>query len=621
MKVFIFSKHETSSFSSFFLRGTPRVLRAAPWLTYIAIFYFLSSGLLFSLPPQKILHPDDWAYDALAILSREQGKVLFADMRLTVAQVEKLLAEIEPASLSESGLLIYDRLAAYLGSDPWLGFRSDAVSGGLDLVLQPEFYFKTNENIPWIYNDHLRNPVLQVPVGFSLGPWITAGIDLYLGQNEYAAALHNNYVNIPLDPVREADIHFPKRAYMSAGFPVGELSGFNFAIGIGDNFLGRTRTGSVIISEHLERTAYAQAAIYSPAFKYTTQVLQYEVNKYHYMHYLQVRPHRTFSISLAEGVMVNAPLELRFLNPFTIFHSYEAYKTYTAYNEDMGRKKNSAGLEELWDKDPVTGEDLYDRTYDPNNHSRVGSYFGVKLEFQPIRFARFYGLFVMDVFDLPMKKNNWAERLFPDAMGFQAGAEFSVPVKDGYLEFGIEGVYTYPYMYVLWDKGWSFVKETPELDIMRNPPLRYWTGTPFGPDTIAGTLWAGIRGFRGIRGLRSGEAPWYAGISFEFSARGERSDLSVFDRDNSLDDTYRPSHAVYDVTVPPTGIPVYTSTLSLRGEYYPREWLSLVFQPGYRYAANAGHEEGRVEQGIEMALSLRLKFPINNPSAQINRNL
>ena len=576
-------------------------------LILAVIFCCFSIGPLFSLPPEKILHPDDWAYDALAILSREEAIVLLSDSRLTVAQMEKRLAEIDPSSLSESGLLIYDRLAEYLSSGYWLGFESGAVSGGLDLFLQPELYYKVNEDIPFIYNDHPRNPIIQIPMGFSLGSWITAEMDPYFGQNEYAATLHNNYINIPLDPVAQTDIHFPKRAYMSAGFPVGDSSGFNFAIGIGDNFFGKTRTGSVVLSEYLERTAYAQATIYSPAFKYTAQVLQYEVNKYHYMHYIHVRPHKKFSISLAEGVMVNAPLELRFLNPFTIFHSYESYKTYTGYNEDLGHKRNSAELEQLWDKDPDTGEDLYDRTYDPNGHSRIGSYFGVKLEFQPMPFTRFYGLFVMDVFDLPMKKENWMEGLYPDALGFQAGAEFSIPIPQGYLEFGLEGVYTYPYMYVLWDKGWSFFKEVPELDIM-HPPLRYWTGTPFGPDTIAGTLWAGIHGFRGIRAFGS-PAHWYSGLSFEFSAQGERSGLGVFDRDNSVDDTYRPSHAVYDVTVPPTGIPVFTSTLSLRGEYSPRDWLSLAFQPGYRYVANVGHEEGRVEQGLEFAFSMVLKFP------------
>jgi len=549
------------------------------WLFLSLFSCLLGKGRLYSLPPQKILHPDNWAYEAIAVLSREQGKVLLADSRVTVAQMERYLQEIDPNSLSASGLVIYDRLAAYLKSDPGMNFKSDVLSGGFDLILQPEAYYKSDEYNAWIYNDHARNPVVQFPLGFSLGPWIAAEMDLYLGQNEYAATLHDNYVNIPLDPVDQADIHFPRRAYVSAGIPVGAASGFNLAVGIGDNFFGKTRTGSIIVSEYLERTVYAQASVYSPAFKYTAQVMQYEVNKYHYMHYFQIRPHRMISVSLAEGVMANAPLELRFLNPFTIFHSYESYKTYKKYNEDVG----NGGDEQIADF---------------NGHSRIGSYFGIKLEFQPVRYARFYGLFVMDVLNLPMKKNHWDDTLYPDAAGFQAGTELSIPVRGGYWEFGLEGVYTYPYLYVMYDKGWSFFKEVPELDIMTEKtgtPLRYWTGTPFGPDTIAGTLWLGFRS----------SSQWYGGGSFTFSAQGRRSSLSIFEQFG--DEEIRPTHKVYGVTVPPTGIPIYTYTVNLRGEYSPREWLSLAVQPGYRVTVNTGHIEDRKEQGFEIAFSLRYR--------------
>jgi len=549
---------------------------------FCLFFCFLGEGRLYSLPPQKILHPDDWAYEAIGILSREQGRVLLADSRVTVAQMERYLYEIDPDSLSASGLIIYDRLAAYLKSDPGRSFRSDVLSGGFDLILQPEGYYKSNEDNAWIYNDHERSAILQFPLGFSLSTWITAEMDLYLGQNEYAATLHDNYVNVPLDPVEQADIHFPKRAYVSAGIPVGAASGFNLAVGIGDNFFGKTRTGSIIVSEYLERTAYAQASVYSPAFKYTAQVMQYEANKYHYMHYFQIRPHRVISVSLAEGVMVNGPLELRFLNPFTVFHGYESYKTYKNYNDDV-----------------ANGGD--DEVKDFNGHSRIGSYFGIKLEFQPVRYVRFYGLFVMDVFNLPMKKNHWDETLYPDAAGFQAGTEFSIPVRGGYWEFGLEGVYTYPYLYIMYDKGWSFFKEVPELDIMiekTGTPLRYWTGTPFGPDTIAGTLWLGFRS----------SSRWYGGGSFTFSAQGGRSSLSIFDYDIDDEHTYRPSHKVYDVTVPPTGIPIYTYTATLRGEYSPRECISFALQPGYRVTVvNAERIENHKEQGFEIAFSLRYR--------------
>jgi len=535
------------------------------------IFFCLFSAIkLYPLPPQKQIQPGDWAYDAIAILSREQGKVFFTDSRITVTQLEKFLEELDENLLSESGLVIYDKLAAYIKSEPPKNYQYDALSLWFDLALQPELYYKSNENNMWIYDDHPRNPVLQFPWGFSLGSNITAEMELYFGQNEYAATLHDNYVNVPLDPVAQADIHFPRRAYVSAGLPIGMASGVNLAVGIGDNFFGRTRTGSIIISDYLERTVYAQISMYSPVLKYTVQMLQYEVNKYQYMHYLQIRPHRTLSIGLAEGVMVNAPMELRFLNPFTIFHSYESYKTYRNYNNDLGN----------------------DEIKDPNGHSRIGSYLGVKLDYQPVHNLRLYGLFVMDVLNLPMKKTHWMEGLYPDAIGFQAGSEFSFPVNGGYLEFGLEGVYTYPYLYIMWDKGWSFYKEVPELDVME-PPLRYWTGTPFGPDTIAGTLWGGFRS----------SSNWYGGLSFTFSAQGERSQLTVFDHFD--DPNIRPSHLVYDVTTPPTGIPVFTYTASLRGEYSPRKDLNLTLQPGYRVTINTGHIEDRIDKGFEVAFSLK----------------
>jgi hypothetical protein len=80
--------------------------------------------------------------------------------------------------------------------------------------------------------------------------------------------------------------------------------------------------------------------------------------------------------------------------------------------------------------------------------------------------------------------------------------------------------------------------------------------------------------------------------------------LSIFDNDTD-EETYRSSHLVYDVTVPPTGTPVFTCTASLRGEYSPQKWLSFAAQPGYRVTVNTGHIEGRIDQGFEIALSLR----------------
>jgi hypothetical protein len=148
-------------------------------------------------------------------------------------------------------------------------------------------------------------------------------------------------------------------------------------------------------------------------------------------------------------------------------------------------------------------------------------------------------------------------------------------------------------MYVLQDKGCSFYKEHDEVDNMK---VRQWTGTPFGPDTIAGTLWVGYQNSDLNSGL------WALDFSFLFAAQGERSGTDIFDRDD-----YRPSPEVYTVTRPPTGTPVYTSTIRLRGEWSPFAWLNLLLQPGYRIVTNSGHVSGKTEQGFEIALAAQFK--------------
>jgi hypothetical protein len=146
-------------------------------------------------------------------------------------------------------------------------------------------------------------------------------------------------------------------------------------------------------------------------------------------------------------------------------------------------------------------------------------------------------------------------------------------------------------MYVLWDKKWSFYKEVPEVDQM---DLRYWTGTPFGPDSIAGAFWLGYDDI---------PSKWSLELGFVFSAQGKRSGFDIF-----KDDGYRPTHKVYDVTVPPTGTPVYTYTVKLLGSWSPSARMDLAMQPGYRIVNNYGHAAGETNQGFEIALSARFRL-------------
>jgi hypothetical protein len=538
-----------------------------------AFFLFLLlGGGLFALPAQRIIPPDSWVYEALSILSREQGRIFLNDSSLTVIQVRVMLEELDTEKLSAEGLRLFDELGSFLDSADSVNFKSDAFGIGIGWALQAEGYYKTNPEIPWIYDYHRRDPLARATLSIFLGPWFSAEMEPYIGTNEYAATLHDSHINLPVDPVSQFDIHFPKWGNFSVGTPVGKASGFNFAIGIGNDFWGRTRTGSIVHSEYPERISYARLSLYSPYVKYGAEIMQHQVNKYQYMHFLHFRFFGKVTFSLTDGVMANAPLELRFLNPASIFHGFEAYKTYADYNRDIGN---------------IDVED-------PTGDSRIGSYLGVKLEVQPWKYMRFYGLFAMNQLQLGVEKDNWKEDLTPDALAFQGGADFSLPFRRGFWTFGLEGVYTYPFMYVLHDKHWSFYKQVDEVDNMK---VRYWLGTPFGPDTIAGTLWLGYHRLD----------TWSLEFSFVCAAQGERSGTDIFDREA---DYYRPSPKYYDMVVPPTGIPATTYTFSLRGTYNPLPWLRLSFEPGYRIITNAGHVSGRTEQGFEfiLAASVRPKF-------------
>jgi hypothetical protein len=146
-------------------------------------------------------------------------------------------------------------------------------------------------------------------------------------------------------------------------------------------------------------------------------------------------------------------------------------------------------------------------------------------------------------------------------------------------------------MYIHYDKGWSFYKELDEVD---NMAVRYWTGTPFGPDSRAGALWASY----------FDSEKWSLEASFIFAAQGENSDAAIFDTP-----AYRPTHEQADKVVPPTGVPAFTYTATLLGKWSPYNWLSLSAQPGYRIINNYRHNSGKTVHGFEFVLSVRLRPP------------
>jgi hypothetical protein len=251
-----------------------------------------------------------------------------------------------------------------------------------------------------------------------------------------------------------------------------------------------------------------------------------------------------------------------------IFHSLTAWETYDVsggYNDQMGG----------------SGE-------------RVGSFLGMMVDGRIWKYGRLYGIVAMNQLELPGAERGPTSTV-PDAFAFQGGYESFIPVSSGYLTFGAEGVYTFPYMYVLDSVNWSFVRESKEVS---NPIVREWTGTPFGPDSIAGTVWAGYQP----------SAPWSVFLSFVMAVQGERSGTDIFDKyssplSSSSPPYYFPKTHEEILATTPTGIPSYTYIIGAEGKWSPLDWIHLSLRPAYKFVYGYDHVAGSFEQGFEVSLS------------------
>ena len=170
-------------------------------------------------------------------------------------------------------------------------------------------------------------------------------------------------------------------------------------------------------------------------------------------------------------------------------------------------------------------------------------------------------------------------------------------------------------MYIKEGPNWSLVRTYRE-NIGDMDSIYEWTGTPLGPDTIAGKLTFGY------------EIPdkWSLAGSYLFKAAGQYSGTKVFDnfpelswggtdRDPDLEHWVYPDSGKaggleyakeQQSWLAPSGTPEYINTISLRGSYCPTPYLSLTLQPSFTFTFNHSNQAGKFECGGEIAFSSHL---------------
>lgn len=551
---------------------------------------------------QELVRAGSWVYDALAALSIESGTVDFSDQApLSVAELKTYLFEIDYDILSPAGKSLYRRLEDYFGDDD-LAFTADILQLGIRPELNLEGYYKFKDELPWVYNRYDKKPVLYAPVFLNLGNFLSLGMDLELGINKKQMEKKDDYTNVPLSGT-QLSTDFPKTGYLSAGYKFTDKTGINLQVGMGEQEVGRSLTGSVIQSCYFTGASYANLEVFNPNVRYNMNITQFNVDKYMYTHRFDFRFFDRLSVSVQESTLVPGPMELRFLNPLTIFHGMHNWTDY------------GGGLDDLYGWDET-----------------ACAYLALKASYALTNNIRIYGLYAQDQLQTPYETSRWPNDTTPNGFGGQLGIESYIPAATGYLHGRLEGYYSTPYLYIKESPQWSMARSyTENIGYADTEDALYeWIGSPFGPDTIAGKLALGY------------EVPgrWSLTAAGLFMMKGEMSDTKIFNnrswrgRDASFGMMPDAKGWNYDVeswvfpntktqgkenakkrqkmTTPSSyykGAPEYVLNASLKLTYEPFDYLSLQVQPSYSYIMNAGNVRGETRHGPELSVSIKIKIP------------
>ena len=202
-------------------------------------FFIAYSASAATRGAQELIKAGHWVYDAFKEISLECGLVNFADSTpISIQQLKLYMSEIDEEKLSESGKRQLERINSYI-SESNLSYGYDIVSVGIEPSLSFEGFYKSEDDIDWVWDRYERKPMLDVPFTITVGDYVTMSMDTILSQNKGASLHNDNYTNIFYNP-DDFDINFPDTAYFSTGKMLTDKAGFSFQIGRGSRNVGDT---------------------------------------------------------------------------------------------------------------------------------------------------------------------------------------------------------------------------------------------------------------------------------------------------------------------------------------------------------------------------------------------
>ena len=554
----------------------------------------------------ELIPAGHWLYDAYFVLmAQEKTTSLMDDSPVTVGEFEQNFYKINYDELSDSGKNIYSKIKDFLNEKKFC-FNFGPIKTYLNLKLNPIVMFKSNNQIDWTFatdytgpnnspeagygtssnymNSPFTKPIISAPIRITVPKYFIIDLEPFIGKNFWSMADNYNFSNLPISG-SDFDFLWPRKAYASTGY-LFDNWGFNLHIAKEGLQIGKTQIGSIIYNSTFETDAYVQLNIFSEKFKYILNAIQVGQNRYMYLHQIAFSLFNKFKLEVVEGTFVNAPFELRFLNPLMIMHSFGAWEQYMSPFEEK-----------------YFGE------------AHICQYLAINFSLNAIKNVRIYGLFAMNEIQIPYELGSDSANALPNSLGGQLGIEYTLPFKEGWFFGALEGVYTSPYFYLKQGADWSLYSKRYNMQSYGSVPVYSWIGSPFGPDSIAGQFKFGYKKL----------GKWSAEVDYLFVAHGINSfglfnkKITVKDEyDNDIEiDAYYPSVLLKSGKITAeeakemarsmylNGNVQYTNEITLKGSYILNNHFSFDASFTYTFIFNNHNVLGDFEQGIQMCFGAK----------------
>ena len=356
-----------------------------------------------------------------------------------------------------------------------------------------EGYFHSSDDADeWLYWYPDRRSLLSIPIRVSPVPGIGISMDLDWRRNYpiFPGYDLDVYETIDADPVsnvltdiRETDVQFPFHALLTAAG-----SGWSVQFGRSRIGWGVGHTGSLLLSDHVDYHDFLMAGLYGELFSYRGLYLDLEPwlnaggtddDRVYLAHRIEFRPSPWLTLAANEALVFHGkPMELRYLNPLIILHSW----------------------------------------FIPNYGN---SMINLELSVRPVRGLEVWGHLAIDQVQSAIEEERGYADSEPEALGYLAGAEYVLPLTGAWLTVGTEWAYLDPWMYIGRDIMGSFtcrrrVQAEHVLPAGAKVIVEKSLGYPGGPD------YHGVTGFAQLDVDADSGADLAFSLDLSFFANGEK---------------------------------------------------------------------------------------------------